>query len=355
MSQITTTPTVSIGRVTQSRQAIGGVRFDWVAALLAVWLLSGLFLDGWAHNTGQVESFFTPWHAVLYSSVLANGLFLALNLVRNVAQGYAWRQALPAGYGLPLLGVALFALSGAGDMIWHGLFGIEEDFEALYSPTHLMLAVSGVMMISGPLRAARNQVKGEITPTWKTQMPLLITVTAIFSLLTFFTQDMHWMLGIPGLNEEPQTNTEFFYGQIAGLAAILLQAGIMMGIVLLAIRRWQLVPGALTFILGANALLMTTQHPERDDWLALVAAVVVAGLLADGFRARWQPDVTRPGALRFLAFALPAVTYLLYFLILIMAEGTWWSVHLWTGAIVLAGMVGLLLSYLQLPLPAPSD
>jgi hypothetical protein len=36
-------------------------------------------------------------------------------------------------------------------------------------------------------------------------------------------------------------------------------------------------------------------------------------------------------------------------------KGWWWSVHLWTGAIVLAGLVGWLLSYLILPPQEPRE
>jgi len=59
--------------------------------------------------------------------------------MRNHASGRPWSRALPAGYGLSLLGVLIFAAGGIGDMIWHVLFGIEADVEALLSPTHLLL------------------------------------------------------------------------------------------------------------------------------------------------------------------------------------------------------------------------
>jgi len=36
-------------------------------------------------------------------------------------------------------------------------------------------------------------------------------------------------------------------------------------------------------------------------------------------------------------------------------HGIGWSVHLWVGSTVMAGMVGLLLSYLVVPLQLPPD
>jgi hypothetical protein len=55
---------------------------------------------------------------------------------------------------------------------------------------------------------------------------------------------------------------------------------------------------------------------------------------------------------RLFAFAVPAVFYGFYFLTLALAGLLYWSVPLWAGSIVLAGIVGLLLAYLVVPAPA---
>src|SRR3546814_17364263 len=36
-----------------------------VAVAYGIWMVVGLFLDGWAHDNNKPESFFTPWHGVL--------------------------------------------------------------------------------------------------------------------------------------------------------------------------------------------------------------------------------------------------------------------------------------------------
>jgi hypothetical protein len=46
---------------------------------------------------------------------------------------------------------------------------------------------------------------------------------------------------------------------------------------------------------------------------------------------------------------VPLVWYSLYFLALHLTHGVWWSVHVWAGAIVVAGLVGWLVSYLVVP------
>src|SRR5215469_12275517 len=65
-------PTASRQRSTGNKrtgQPEGGPRFDRIAALLSALVVGGVFLDGWAHNHGKVDqSFFTPWHALLYSA-----------------------------------------------------------------------------------------------------------------------------------------------------------------------------------------------------------------------------------------------------------------------------------------------
>ena len=61
------------------------------------------------------------------------------------------------------------------------------------------------------------------------------------------------------------------------------------------------------------------------------------------------PSPDRPRAFRAVAFAVPAVYYLLYILTVMLWARVVWSVHVWTGAVVIAGGVGWLLSYLALP------
>lgn len=45
---------------------------DLIAAILASWMTLGGFVDGYAHRSLDTpETFFTPWHGVLYSGFLA--------------------------------------------------------------------------------------------------------------------------------------------------------------------------------------------------------------------------------------------------------------------------------------------
>ena len=58
---------------------ITSARDDLVTTMFGIWLILGLFTDGWAHlNLPGLETFFTPWHGVLYSGFVAGALWLGV-------------------------------------------------------------------------------------------------------------------------------------------------------------------------------------------------------------------------------------------------------------------------------------
>ena len=157
---------------------IGGLGFDWTMIGLSSWIMAGALLDAWAHThiLSTLESFFTPWHGILYSGFLAASGFLVLAFYRNRTQGYAWRRAVPRGYELSLIAMLIFAFGGVGDMLWHTLFGIEVNLEAALSPTHLILALGIVLFLTGPFRAAWRR-HDPAKPGWLTQLPMLLSLS----------------------------------------------------------------------------------------------------------------------------------------------------------------------------------
>jgi hypothetical protein len=328
----------------------GGSRFDWAMVLLLTWFLSGVFLDGWAHNhIPELESFFTPWHAVFYSGYAVVTGFLIVALLRHRRRGFPWRHALPAGYELSLLGAMIFFAGGIGDMIWHELFGVEADVEALLSPTHLILALGGSLMMGGPFFAAWRRPEAEFPMArWKSLLPTLLSLTFLLSLWTFMTQFAHPLVdpwAAIGFRPPAPTRHVAFLRQALGIASILLQTAVLMGPVLLTAMRWRLPYGSLALVFGLNALLMSFMH----DQYRFIPAAMAAGFAADALRHWLKPSALRPGALRWFAGGGAAIFYGLYFVTLLVTSGIVWSVHLWGGSIVLAGVVGWLLSYLMVP------
>lgn len=327
---------------------------DWVLAALSVWLVGGFYIDLWAHQHGRVDNtFFTPWHAVLYGGWGACLLMLVGTLLRNVARGRSWRAALPTGYGLSLAGALLWFVAGPTDLLWHSLFGFEAGVEALLSPAHLLLALGMGLVVTGPLRAALS--RDEPAPVgWSRQLPMLLSVTSVFSVITFFMSLGHPLSNVPA----DATRFALVRAQAAGWIELLQSAGVqgmlawmavLMAAVFFLLGRRHAPTGALTFMLTLNGAAMGLLYPRGAYPLAPVASLAVAGVVADVLRALLRPGADRPLGWRIFSFVVPAVTALAYFASLALTRGVWWSVHVWSGTVLLSGAVGWLLGYVALP------
>ncbi len=319
-------------------------RFEWAMVALGGAVAAGAHLDSWAHGhiASTLETFFTPWHALLYASLAATTAFLVLRAAWTGARPWEWARALPDGYGLSLVGCLLFGIGGVLDLAWHLQFGIERGFQALISPTHLVLMVSGGLIVSGPLRAAWRR------PGRRAGWPAIASATLTLTMLTFFGQFDHpftsqWSaLPMPALPPEP--------AEELGMLGIILHTGLLMGVVLLLVRRFDLPPGSLTFLMGVNAVFVTLI--KGADPIILVG--VLAGVAADLLLTSLRPSPERLTQARLFAFLVPVLLYTLYFYGLIEVDGVWWPVHLWAGAPVVAGLTGWIVSLVVLPPPTPA-
>jgi hypothetical protein len=345
--------------------AFGGVRYDALVAALCTVFLGGAYLDVWAHvHVPELETFFTPWHAVFYAGFFAVATVTIGPLLRRRARGTTWSDALPAGYDRSLIGVLVFSLGGVLDMLWHVVFGVEADVEALLSPSHLLLASGAALFLTGPLRAAWRRTD-RVAP-W----PAIVSLGLLLSIFSFFTQYAHhfgrpW----PAAGNRPTAavfstvapdpvfrNAEIQNLYVAhgfGVGAVLLQATLLSAIVLLAVRRWgpRLPIGAFTLVFGLNAVLIGAAR----DQLHLLPGVIAAGVAADVMLRVLRPSPARARSLRWFALLVPGVYFALYFTNLAVTRGVWWSVPLWSGAVVLAGVVGWLASWLIAPPAIPGE
>lgn len=342
---VETESAVASRQVTRTTRYVASLRFDYIVTILNCWLISGMYLDGWAHQSiPQLESFFTPWHGVLYSGFAATAGYLIYQLIKNRRQGYAIRNALPAGYNVSMLGVLIFLSGGIGDGVGHTLFGIEKGIEGLISPTHLQLAFGGFLILTGPMRSLwqRTGLKG-----WGGLFPLIISTSLVLMVLNFFSLyanplAQNWLVSTP-----PNNNLQNLLAR--GMSGILLHAALMMGAILLLVRYWRLPVGAIFTLVALPTVGISIM---TNNW-GFIPFAVVSGLLSEILFSRLQPSAAKPGAVRWLAFSLPVIFNSLFFLTIAIGSSIRWSLYIWTGSIVLSGVVGLLVSYLLL-LPQPA-
>jgi hypothetical protein len=226
-----------------------------------------------------------------------------------------------------------------------------------------VLATAGLLIATGPLRAAWHAERPDRSTLWAAVLSLAL----LLSILTFFTSEFHpfdhpwaWTrfrpleisnraLGLPAFGDGGVSTQDLV--QAVGASSIALQSGILVALLLFAIRRFgtHLPIGSLVVVFSLNGAAMSVPHGDPWVFPLTIAAGIVAELLY-----RWlRPEIERPGQLRFFATLVPVALFSLYFLTLAFMGGTWWSIPLWTGAIVLSGIVGWFVSYLVVPAALP--
>ena len=343
------------GRDDASAIPAASLQFDRLMAVVACLITFGLFIDGWAHNHGQIDdSFFTPWHALLYGAVGIAGLILIVTQFRNVGKGHAFGSALPMGYRWSLIGFFMFAAGGIFDIFWHEAFGFEEGTEALISPSHLYLAVSGLLIIGGPIRATWQRRSGN---SWSELLPAIMTITCLASIFLFFTA-FAAVTSSTAMLTGPRPGTTRVLDAI-GIVAFISHSNILLGVLLVMARRWRLPFGAATVVFGLSAALMTWLRVRQNEEFIWVIFAVAVGLLADWLLQRGSLE-TAAGTRIFaivipFAYSLGALAAIEMLGSSVWGEGgMWWLIHMWLGVPIMAGAVGYGLSLLMSPPPAPA-
>jgi hypothetical protein len=349
---------MTTGNAPQSAVAPGGTtksvttrKEDLVTVVLAAMLIGGSASDAWAHaNLGdELESFFTPWHALLYAGfALTAAWTFWLGYRRRSSVARWWLDGWPAGYALGALGAVGFLVGGMLDMIWHTIFGVEVSLDAVLSPSHLLLAVSGTLLVTSPVRAW--WATGTTNERAGTGIAALALGTVFGVLLLSHSTAFK--------STTPTQAYDFVTGSPSHLAASYASARylattvILLVPVLLVYRR-RSVLGTATAVVGAIFLfnLVTAEFPATLTAVALgaTAATFVVELIAVRLDA-----VRGPAA----ALRLPIVGALFgalftagHLLGLAVTDGIAWPVELWTGNVVLAALGGALLGGLATPVP----
>ena len=347
-----TVRTTTTGGVTGVR---GRPRASWgddlAAALLGTWVVGGLFLDGWAHiNQPGLETFFSPWHGAFYLGFVVSTVVLA-RLVARHQRGRFDPALVPAGYGLGLVGVALFVAGGIADGAWHTMFGVETSVAALLSPSHLLLLAAGLLMVTSPVRSAWSSPDLPARAPAPALVPALWATTLATAVVLFFFQYLSaYVTRAPSTPEA--AGPEGLLTTIVGVASVLVTNVIVLAPVLLLARRWRLPFGTVALMATAGAVGLTSL---REFTLgALVPAMLAGGLATDLLFAGLRPGPDRPGAFRAAAVLVPPLLWGAWLAAYALAYGIAWPPELWAGVLGMASLTGLGLSILVLP-PAVPD
>jgi hypothetical protein len=333
-------------------------RDEFFFVLLGAWITLGVYVDGWAHsNLTTPESFFTPWHGLLYSGIAAANGWVAFLVWRNLRRGLRGLQAIPERYELTVVGAALFPFAGLADLLWHTAFGIEVGIGALLSPSHLLLFSAGLLMFTGPIRSAWSRRELAIDPTFSQIFPALLAVTLVTAAVGFF---LHYLSAfttdIPTTTAEPagdNLDDPRYNLIVAGIGSVLVTNLLLVGAVLVLLRRLRPPFGSVTFLVSAVVVLATGEHGFEDGTAGLLAAPV-GGLAADLLIHRFGRSLDGYRVSRLVAAVFPVALWSSFFAALEIFSGLAWSPELWGGVIFLAGLSGLGLSLLMAP-PQPQD
>ncbi|WP_260477974.1 hypothetical protein [Nonomuraea sp. WAC 01424] len=330
------------------------LRADLVTALLGVWFGIGLMIDAWAHsNLTELETFFTPWHAAFYSGFAAVSGWIIWQVYRNVRLGRQGLAAVPQGYLAGLVSIPAFAVCGLADMTWHTVLGIETSIDILFSPSHLGLIVTMLLIITTPLRSAWSAPDVGVRPSLGRLFPALAGLAFAATLVSLFlSYGDALQYGSAAIVES--------FSDVRGPGADLLAASmaisnvVLLAPVLLVVRRWNLPFGGVTVMYTVAALMPGSQTAFEN--LPTLLTFVAAGLASDVLIRLLRPSGARRAAYWAFAGLSAFITWSLYIAVASVAGGGLPAVpELWTGAPVVAGLIGLALGALFLPNALPAN
>ncbi|MFI6865706.1 hypothetical protein [Nocardia sp. NPDC050406] len=321
-------------------------RQDAVTAALSAWLVGGLMLDAWAHsNVPELESFFTPWHGVFYTGFAATAAWILLLVWRNIRLGARGFAAVPLGYRAAVVAIPVFALSGVADWSWHTVFGIEQSIDILFSPSHLGLVAAMFIIVTAPVRSAlaRTELPSTLGALW----PALLACGMAAALVLLFLEYGNAIVYSAGAIVWSFSTDQG--PDIRRLAAGMVITNIVLLTPLLYLARyWRLPFGAALLVILPSVVLSGAETAVENLGVLIGFA---CGALGVDLLAQWiRPTGERRGAYQLFAIVAPLFLWSLYLGVASSSVGHPPTiVEFWTGAPVVAGMVGWLVSGVLLP------
>lgn len=327
-------------------------RQDAVTVAIGLWLIGGLFSDGWAHhNVPELEGFYTPWHAALYFSLLLAGAWLAW---LGRAGGLRWYLHVPAGYGWGVVGIGVFASGGLADMGWHLAFGVEAGIDALLSPSHLVLFTGGLLILTSAVRSRWGA--GDVASP--VAMGALTLVTALVSFFLLYVSEFIAnapTIAFRTLPEGHPQHTASELPAIAGLGGFLITTALLVVPLLWTWQRGRAPRGLLTMLVALTSWLAAAVV-DLDRAAIFGAAGATLGAIVGEFALDWLENRRLPSSLRIPTLAGAAIvsTWTAHIASLAFGVGLVWPVELWSGAVIVSGLAAAVLGGVAVSAPPPN-
>jgi hypothetical protein len=299
-------------------------------------------------NPNDLEGdFLSSWHLVLYGGVLSVALWLGVGAIRR---GPAFLPSVAP----TVVGFGLLAVGGAFDALWHAQFGTEARVEALVSPPHLMVFAGLAFLLASPIiviwrRPARRL--GLVASV--VVLVSVVTTVLVISLFTGFLSPLASGMSLLDGYVEPLVGEAVAdYDQVRGLGITLWTTVVLTVSFVTVLVRFRPVPGltgVAIFLCGAPAMAIT----DPDAIQPLVIGYAMAGLVVEvlvGLLGR--PTLGRAGASA-VGAGLGAMLWAATFALLAQEGRLAWSTTMWSGTVVLSGLVGAAAAAI-VALPAPT-
>jgi hypothetical protein len=318
-----------------SAAMVFSARERWIMLVASAWLVTGLQLDAYAHaTTPELETFWTPWHAVLYSGIAASGLTLVWLLRPRLPTipTYQSVMALPNALRVPVLGMAFLLVGGGIDTLWHNIFGIEQGLEIFVSPSHELIILGMVLVAVGPAL---------MTSTFSVADRVLVTISALLTVLPIHIYSLHAnVLGTIffGDGENP-VRIFSFDGQI--MHAYLFTTVLLLLPIVLIGRRWPVPLGVPTVLVAVPALAMHLMFLSDESWwMSLTVAAAAAGTELVVRVVGPLLPVSPAGRWLLLGLVAPPLVWGTVFVVGDIEVGVGWNVHIVTGLLTYVALTG---------------
>ena len=143
----------------------------------------------------------------------------------------------------------------------------------------------------------------------------------------------------------------YYYSAGHGVATIIVTTMVLIGPILLLLRRWRLPMGGVTAIFLGYGLLVNIMTSYRDA--VLIIPLVLSGLVFDLAQQRFGSERADGrmtlGGIRSVGPAAAAVLWISDFIVVALTDGMGWPPSMWVGALLVGIMTGFATAFLVAP------